>query len=84
MLAIFHRKMLHADMSIDLGRRQVLMAQELLHAPKVCPVVEHGGGEAMAEFMGVGTSRQACFLKNLLDARFYSPCGLELKGERWS
>ena len=23
-------------------------------------------------------------LRNLLDAKFYSPCGLELKVERWS
>ena len=68
-------QLLERRVGVDFRCGELAVAQQLLHAFKPRTVVEHGGGEAVAEFMGVGTSRQAGFLKNLLDGFGNPPAG---------
>ena len=37
---------------VDLGGREFAMSEQLLHAFEVGAVVEHGGGEAVAQHVG--------------------------------
>ena len=56
------------DMGVDLGGRDVRMAQHRLHGPQVRAVVQQMGRERMAEHMGADPLRRnASFERVCLD-----------------
>ena len=46
-----------ADVRIELGRREIGVAQHLLDAPEIGPAFEQVGGERVSEEMRVNTLR---------------------------
>lgn len=71
LVLVFHR--FAADMGINLGRIDRLVAEQFLDQTKVSPTLQKMGGESMAEFMGMKPDMVTGFVFDFFENVFESP-----------